>query len=207
MWDGLDPRDADGRERDASDPRDAEAIEPRDVFTWVMLPRARTRAGPRRTRPSAGSEVRTLATTRFFGAGGTILRDDGPAQTCMGFGALRHAGLTAGRTLERDGRIVSYPDGRRPRGAESSDPHGRLTQSFYAGRKPELSHDAQLYRAYLRAGERVAWRGRANPTGGSDYAQARLSNVFQERIAIDPIATPAIAIAEEVRRGAITNFR
>ena len=24
MWDGLDPRDADGRERDASDPRDAE---------------------------------------------------------------------------------------------------------------------------------------------------------------------------------------
>jgi len=33
MWDGLDPRDADGRERDASDPREAEPIEPRNAFT------------------------------------------------------------------------------------------------------------------------------------------------------------------------------
>ena len=56
MFDGLDPRDADGRERDAADPRDAEPIDPRDVFTQGLdLPRGleRERVHARRSRLSA----------------------------------------------------------------------------------------------------------------------------------------------------------
>src|SRR5436309_2450939 len=70
MWDGLDPRDADGRERDASDPRDAEPIEPRDVFTQGLalphgLERERVHSHDRDYQ-LRGSEVRTLATIGAF---------------------------------------------------------------------------------------------------------------------------------------------
>ena len=70
MWDELDPRSLDSRDRDPSDPRDAESMDPRDVFTRGLdLPR-----GLERERVHVhghdyqlrGSEVRTLATIGAF---------------------------------------------------------------------------------------------------------------------------------------------
>ena len=69
MWDELDPRSFDSRDRD-HDPRDAEPVDPRDVFTQGLdLPR-----GLERERVHVhdhdyelrGSEVRTLATIGAF---------------------------------------------------------------------------------------------------------------------------------------------
>src|SRR5881396_256172 len=115
MWDGLDPRDADGRERDTSDLRDAGAIEPRDVFTQgLALPRGLERERVHvhdRDYQLRGSEVRTLATIGAFrvvpaddlrddlGRGGDVRHGD--------LERLRHAGLI--RTVapfERDERTV-----------------------------------------------------------------------------------------------------
>ena len=40
MWDSLDPRSVDSRDREPDDPRDADSVDPRDVFTRDLdLPR------------------------------------------------------------------------------------------------------------------------------------------------------------------------
>src|SRR5688572_6120143 len=70
MWDALDPRNDDTRDRDAADPRDAGDVDPRDVFTQgLTLPR-----GLERERVHThghdyqlrGSESRALATIGAF---------------------------------------------------------------------------------------------------------------------------------------------
>src|SRR5437870_6201189 len=70
MWDDLDPRSVDTRDRDALDPRDADNLDARDVFAQGLdLPR-----GLERERVHVhdhdyelrGSEVRTLATIGAF---------------------------------------------------------------------------------------------------------------------------------------------
>src|SRR2546427_3153725 len=70
MWDDLDPRSLDSRDRDPDDPREVGPIDPRDVFAHGLdLPR-----GLERERVHAhehvydlrGSEVRTLATIGAF---------------------------------------------------------------------------------------------------------------------------------------------
>jgi DNA-binding MarR family transcriptional regulator len=195
MWDGLDPRDADGRERDASDPRDAERIEPRDVFTQgLALPRGLERERVHshdRDYQLRGSEVRTLATIGAFrvvpaddlrddlGRGGDVRHGD--------LERLRHAGLI--RTVapfERDGRTVLVT--LTERGREVLESHRTRTdgssQSFYAGsvKSRELSHDAQLYRAYLRAAERLHGEGARIQRVALDYELKRdYQRFLQER--------------------------
>src|SRR5438270_2826557 len=70
MWDQLDPRSDDSRDRDPSDPRNAESRDPRDVVTRDLdLPRGVTRErvhGRDRDYDLRGSEVRTLATIGAF---------------------------------------------------------------------------------------------------------------------------------------------
>src|SRR5216117_3549877 len=70
MWDDLDPRSLDSRDRDRSDPREPDSDDPRDVFTRDLdLPR-----GLERERVHVhghdydlrGSEVRTLSTIGAF---------------------------------------------------------------------------------------------------------------------------------------------
>src|SRR5439155_21646329 len=70
MWDSLDPRSVDSRDREPNDPRDADSVDPRDVFTRDLdLPR-----GLERERVHVhghdydlrGSEVRMLATIGAF---------------------------------------------------------------------------------------------------------------------------------------------
>lgn len=178
------PRDIDPRaiERDVERPdvsrggrlpEDARVpvrVDPRDVFMRAVdLPRgsARERIEWRgRTYDLRGSEVRMLTTV---GAFRTVpahdLRDHAGREARARSGelyALRRAGLVRTTTTVLHGRRTTLValtrhghqllGGHRARGAE---------QTFYRGaaRARELTHDSQLYRAYLRAADRLAGRG------------------------------------------------
>lgn len=174
MWDDLDPRDVDTRERD-SDPRDTGSRDPRDVFTnGLDLPH-----GPERERVHVreheyelrGSEVRILATVGAFRVvplddlrdtrsrshdlwHGDLerLRTAGLIRTVAPFDRGHERGRTALVTLTARGRAVLE--------SHRSHDHEPL-QAFYDGvvKPRELTHDAQLCRAYLRAAERLQSEG------------------------------------------------
>jgi DNA-binding MarR family transcriptional regulator len=171
MWDDLDPRSLDSRDRDPSGARDADT-DPRDVFARDLdLPR-----GLERERVHVhghdydlrGSEVRTLSTIGAFRVVPlSDLHDDrGRAQDLWhgDLDRLRSAGLIrVVAPLDREERapLLTLTD----RGRElleshrARDPESR--QAFYAGalRNRELTHDAHLYRAYLRSAERLRAQG------------------------------------------------
>ena len=168
MWDSLDPRSLDDRDRAPEDPRESASTDPRDVFTRDLdLPRGleRERVHVRdREYHLRGSEVRMLATIGAFRvAPADDLRDAHGRQADLRNGdlqRLRAAGLI--RTiapLDRNERttLVALTQ----RGLELLDAHRRHdsdhAQIFYdrLGRSRELTHDAQLLRAYLRAAERL----------------------------------------------------
>jgi DNA-binding MarR family transcriptional regulator len=174
MFNDLDPRSSDTRNREAPDPRDAQSLDPRDVLTRDLdLPRGLERE--RVHLPEHGqdyhlrrSEVRALATIGVFRVvAADDLRDDQGRPGDVRHGdleRLRSAGLIrAVAPLDRDDRtvIVTLTE----RGREVLETHrsrGAATrQTFYAGavKSRELSHDAQLYRAYLRAAERLRAQG------------------------------------------------
>lgn len=168
MWDSFDPRSDDTRDRDAADPRDADPIDPRDVFTRDLnLPRGLERErvhSHARDYQLRGSESRALATIGAFRVvPADDLRDDLGRAGDVRHGdleRLRDAGLidtiapldrgerTTLVTLTERGRDVL--ESHRSRGSSSS-------QAFYAGsvKSRELSHDAQVYRAYLWAAKRL----------------------------------------------------
>ena len=168
MWDGPDPRALDERNREAGDPRDAQPVDPRDVFTRDLdLPRGLERE-PVHVQEHEyhlrGSEVRMLATIGAFRvAPADDLRDANGRQGDIWHGdldRLRSAGLVrAVAPLDRgDGTtIVTLTE----RGRELLESHrvrdGESRQAFYTGDvKPrELTHDAQLPRAYFRTAERL----------------------------------------------------
>lgn len=157
--------------RVAAETGDRERSGPRDVFAdRLNLPR-----GPERERIHVrgrdyslrGSEARTLATVGAFRVvPAADLRDhDGrPADARRGDVAhLREIGLV--RTMpyvvgHTRTTLVTLTD--RGRDVLESSRRGtdRDAQEFYAGiAKPrELAHDAQLYRAYLRAAEGIEGR-------------------------------------------------
>ena len=164
----LDPRSGDSRDRDPSDPRDGQSADPREVFTRDLdLPRGLEREHVHvhgeeyRLR---GSEVRALATIGAFRVvPADDLRDDGGRTGDVRHGdleRLRSAGLIqAVAPFDRGDRTVLVSltergrdvlESHRSRGSESG-------QAFYAGivKGRELSHDAQLHRAYLRVAERL----------------------------------------------------
>src|SRR5438046_6779106 len=70
MWDDLDPRSLDSRDRDPHDPRGLEPIDPRDVFAQGLdLPRGLERERVHvheHDYDLSGSEVRTLTTIGAF---------------------------------------------------------------------------------------------------------------------------------------------
>jgi DNA-binding MarR family transcriptional regulator len=172
MFDARDPRSDDPRDSDR-DRRDREPVDPRDVFTQELeLPRGTDRervSDDDRTYALRGSEVRTLATVGAFRAvpaddlrddrerAGDVrhgdlerLRDAGLIQTVAPF--ERHGDRTTVVTLTERGRALLE--------RHRTSRHSRA-QTFYAGvaKARELSHDAQLYRAYLRAAERLRDEG------------------------------------------------
>ena len=176
MWRDIDPRD-DGRERpdlsrggggraDDGAPKPAEAG---DALTRDLdLPRGPTRR-PVRDRDRwvdlRESEVRMLATTGAFRVVvASDLRDHRgrPASVRNGeLRGLREAGLVETRPYligRERATLVTLTD----RGRELLERHrrtdsDRVPQAYYAGfvKPRELSHDAQLYRAYERSTERL----------------------------------------------------
>ena len=172
MLDPLDPRSFDTREPGPSDPREAEALDPREVFaSGLDLPRGRERERVyvhEHEYDLRGSEARALATIGTFRVvpASDLRDDDGRA------GDLRHGDLERLRSaglirpvapVEGDRRttLVALTD----RGRELLDhhrtPEHKLPQRFYAGpsKARELTHDAQLYRAYLRSANRLQAQG------------------------------------------------
>ena len=174
MVDGLDPRSQDSREREAHDSRD-ESLDARDVFTRDLdLPRGLERErvhvhGHDEDYQLRGSEVRALATIGAFRvAPADELRDEHGRPGDVRHGdleRLRSAGLIRSvAPLNRDGErtvIVALTE----RGREVLESHrsrdAERSQTFYAGavKTRELSHDAQLCRAYLRAAEKLQASG------------------------------------------------
>jgi len=171
MWDSLDPRSLDTRDREPPDPRDPGSLDPRDVFARGLdLPR-----GLERERVHVhehdyelrGSEVRTLATVGAFRVVPLDdLRDERGRSQDLWHGDLDHlrtaglirtvAPLDRGHDRDRTTLVSLTERGRallESHRARDFEPR----QAFYAGLvKPrELAHDAQLYRAYLRAAERL----------------------------------------------------
>ncbi len=171
MWDALDPRSIDSRDRDPSDPRSVDT-DPRDLFARDLdLPRGLEREHVHvrdHEYELRGSEVRTLATIGAFRVVPlSDLHDDRGRAADLWHGdldRLRSAGLirvvgplddehrTPLLTLTDRGRDLL--ETHRSRDRESG-------QTYYAGvlRSRELTHDAHLYRAYLRSAERLQAQG------------------------------------------------
>jgi len=197
MWDSLDPRSLEPRDREPSDPRDAEDLDPRDVFArGLELPH-----GSERERVHVhehdfeirGSEVRTLA---VVGAFRVVPVDDLSDQRGRS-GDLWHGDLDRLRTagLIRTVAPLDRPDRERTtlialtrRGRDLLERHRKSNhephQAFYADvvKRRELAHDAQLYRAYLRTAERLHEQGARINRVVLDYELKREYQTFlQER--------------------------
>jgi hypothetical protein len=172
MWDALDPRSDDARDHDRSDPRELQPADPRDVFTRDLdLPRGAAREpveGRDREYTLRGSEVRTLATLGTFRVVplDDLTDDRGPADLSHGdLAHLRRSGLIrVVAPLDREGgmtNVLTLTDSGRDvlERHRHGDPHGR--QTFYTGpaKLRELSHDAQLARAYTRTAARLHGAG------------------------------------------------
>lgn len=158
--------------RGGGDLRETRPRDPHDVFTRDLgLPRGarRQRVVLRgRSYELRGSEVRLLATVGAFrtvperdlgraGGGARRTRD-------REIDHLRTAGLIETRPFgsgaSRTTLVTLTVEGRDLLEAAQERSHDER-QEFYAGvaRRPELAHDAQLYRAYQRAAEGIHDRG------------------------------------------------
>ena len=162
-----DPRDEDDRERDFERDRDPRDHDPRDAFADCLeLPRGLERELVRdrdRDYSLDGGDTRTLSIVGSFRVVPERDLRDARDDFDRRDRDLRH--------LEREGLIERLPlDGRdhvvalTDRGRELLERHqnrdSRERQVFYSGsdRARERSHDAQLYRAYLREAERLRER-------------------------------------------------
>lgn len=172
-----DPRDSDARDAvpwDArervDDVRDRDSIDPRDVFREGLdLPRGRERERvflDADTFELRGSEVRTLATIGAFRVVPVdeLLDDRGRS------GDLWHGDLDRLRSAEliravapfdrdedRRTMLVTLTDRGRDLLESHRTPDHEPRQAFYSGdaRARELTHDAQLYAAYVRTADRL----------------------------------------------------
>jgi DNA-binding MarR family transcriptional regulator len=173
----FDPRDVDARDEAlwdtrerTDDPRSRDCRDPRDVFREGLdLPRGRDRERVflgEEAYELRGSEVRTLATIGAFRVVPIDdLRDERGRSGDLWHGdldRLRSDGLIRAfapfdREDERRTIVVTLTD----RGRELLESHRTRDheprQLFYSGpvRPRELSHDAQVYSAYVRASERL----------------------------------------------------
>jgi len=161
------------------------AADPRDVFTKDLdLPRGRERR-PVRVRDRVyeinGAESRMLATVGALRVvSETDLHDD-RVNMHKGLRHLEREGLMRTSPLSSDDRAVVLTD--RGRDLLEANRHERQErtweprQTFYAGlRRPrEVTHDSKVYRAYLRAEERLREKRRAGKARGAGLrAQVQL---------------------------------
>lgn len=164
---GREPREHDRDARDRENDRGS--IDPRDVFSRDLdLPRGHERElvrGRDRDYRLNGSDTRTLSTVGAFRVVSECdLRDPRDRSHNVRDRDFRH--------LEKQGLIQRVPVNDKERGVALTDRgraflerhRGRDTgrgQQFYSGadRPRERSHDAQFYRAYLEAAERLHDQG------------------------------------------------
>lgn len=193
MWRDLDPRPQEPERPDptrgsqsSTDSHEHPQADPRDVFSEQLdLPRglARERVHVRtRTYDLRGSEVRMLATVGAFRVvPASDLRDHldrqadprkGDLQHVRDVGLVRTMPYVVGNTRTT---LVTLTEQGRAVLEEARQDHDRDHQVFYAGiAKPrELSHDAQLHRAYLRAADRLVDRGARIRRVALDYELKR----------------------------------
>jgi DNA-binding MarR family transcriptional regulator len=170
--DGLDPRSDDARELSPADLGWLEVPDPRDVFTAGLdVPRGHERERVyvhEHEYELRGSEARALATIGTFRVvPASDLRDDHGRE-----GDIRHGDLERLRSAGLIRRIAPAEGQRRTafvalteRGREFLESQRNAdhepAQRFYAGpsKSRELTHDAQLYRAYLRSADRLHAQG------------------------------------------------
>lgn len=157
-------RDNDAREEWARDLRDRNDddrnIDARDVFRRDLdLPRGQDRElvhGRDRDYTLNGSESRILSTVGAFRVvSERDLRD--PQDQAFKVRHLEEQGLVQRVPLNEQERAVALTEQGRDVLERHRDGHSDHRQAFYAGAdKPrERTHDAQLYRAYLEAAERL----------------------------------------------------
>ena len=195
MLDGLDPRQQDTREKaDARGPsRDATAVFTRGLELPHGLERERVHVQEHDAEYRLrGSEIRALATIGAF----RVVSCDDLRDTRGRLGDVRHGDLErlkqAGlirpvAPMERNGQhgsIVTLTE-RGQDVLESHRVHGvDRPQTFYAGavKSRELSHDAQVYRAYLHVEARLRAEGSHVQRVVLDYELKREYQQFlQER--------------------------
>lgn len=166
---GDDPRDRDDGSRDLS--RGGRAgSDPRDVFMErVDLPRGLDREHVHshdHDYTLRGSETRTLTTVGAFRVvPANDLRDKFDQSLDPRHGELWHlreSGLVQTVPLDRDTAVVTLTkEGRDLLESRRQDADAPDRQAFHHGvHKPrELTHDAQVYRAYLKEAERLREEG------------------------------------------------
>lgn len=163
--DGVSGRASDARERDreARDRQDDRGLDPRDVLVRDLdLPHGHDRElvhSRDRDYTLNGSEWRTLATIGAFRVvSERDLRD--PRDSARDLRHLEDQRLIQRVPLDEQERAVTLTqDGRGLLERHRGD-HSDHRQTFYAGadRARERTHDTQVYRAYLKAAERLQAR-------------------------------------------------
>jgi hypothetical protein len=161
-------RDDDTRDRDR-DPADRDPNDPRDVFVaGLELPRGPEREivleGDYRYELN-GDDSRTLATIGAFRVVAEPDLRESPEESDRREPDLRHLrgeGLVQVVSLDGRERVLTLTErGRHLLEAHRRDRDDDGRQAFQAGvsRARELSHDSQLYRAYVREHERLREQG------------------------------------------------
>lgn len=191
MPDALDPRDHDARPRDDAreSPRDTAEVFTRGLHLPHGLERERVHVHEHDADYHLrGSEVRALATIGAFRVvAADDLRDDHGRLGDVHHGELhrlKEAGLIRmAAPIDRDGRrdaIVTLTERGRDVLESHRAPDDESRQMFYASAvKPrELSHDAQVYRAYLRVEERLRAEGARVHRVALDYELKRQYQSF-----------------------------
>lgn len=195
MWDDLDPRSLDSRDRDPSDPRETEPVDPRDVFARDLdLPHGLERERVHmhgHDYELRGSEVRTLSTLGAFRVVPlSDLHDDAGRTQDLWHGdldRLRTSGLIhVVGPLDHEERtpLLTLTERGRELLETHRSPDRESRQAFYAGtlRSRELTHDAHLYRAYLRSAERLQAQGaRIDRVVLEDELKREYQRYLQER--------------------------
>ena len=165
MFDAPDPRSYDSRDRHVDRDR---SVDPSEFLARDLdLPQGREREhvhGHDHDYALRGSEVRALAAIGAFRVvAADDVRDDQGHPGDLRVGDLRHlkdAGLIrsiAPLVRDRQTTIVTLTARGRALLEQYRAREAKTPQPFYAGRikARELSHDAQVYRAFLRTAERL----------------------------------------------------
>ena len=194
MWRDIDPRPEERERPDlsrgtgsADERAEATSNEPRDVFSRDLdLPRGSSRRPVRdrdRSVDLRESEVRILATTgafRVVPAKDLLDHRGRPSNARQGeLRRLREEGLVETRPYvvgrEKTSLVTLTERGRELLERHRSTGSNARRQEFYAGvvKPRELAHDAQLYRAYLHAAERLRHGGSTVRRVALDYELKR----------------------------------